>query len=136
MSAEIPSIDPRALRDAFGCFMTGVTVVTTLDADGKPLGFTANSFSSVSLDPPLLLVSIANSSGNLGAFVSGKGFAVNILGEGQKEVSGTFARPSADRFAQTYWRHGPIGSPLIAGVALQFAVMPLAGKVVSMFRLK
>ncbi len=120
MSAEIASIDPRALRDAFGCFMTGVTVVTTLDADGKPLGFTANSFSSVSLDPPLLLVSIANSSGNLGAFVSGKGFAVNILGEGQKEVSGTFARPSADRFAQTYWRHGPIGSPLIAGVSAWF----------------
>ena len=60
MTADDTRLDPRALRDAFGCFMTGVTVVTTIDTDGKPLGFTANSFSSVSLDPPLLLVSIAN----------------------------------------------------------------------------
>ncbi|PIV79383.1 MAG: flavin reductase [Rhodobacteraceae bacterium CG17_big_fil_post_rev_8_21_14_2_50_63_15] len=120
MNAEGPAIDPRALRDAFGCFMTGVTVVTTLDSAGKPLGFTANSFSSVSLDPPLLLVSIANSSANLTAFAAGQGFAVNILAEGQKDVSGTFARPSEDRFAQTYWRRGPIGSPLIAGVSAWF----------------
>ena len=48
--------DLRALRDAFGCFMTGVTVITTIDAAGKPLGFTANSFTSVSLDPPLLMI--------------------------------------------------------------------------------
>ena len=54
MTSAQPAIDPRALRDAFGCFMTGVTVVTTLDAAGAPQGFTANSFSSVSLDPPLL----------------------------------------------------------------------------------
>jgi flavin-dependent trigonelline monooxygenase, reductase component len=120
VKADITLIDPRALRDAFGCFMTGVTVVTTLDAAGKPLGFTANSFASVSLDPPLLLVSIANTSGSLAAFVMGKGFAVNILAEGQKDVSGTFARPSDDRFAQTRWRHGPIGSPLIAGVSAWF----------------
>ena len=66
------TVDPRALRDAFGCFMTGVTVVTTVQ-DGKPLGFTANSFSSVSLDPPLLLVSIANRSVNLSAFTTGAG---------------------------------------------------------------
>ena len=117
MTTDPTPLDPRALRDAFGCFMTGVTVVTTLDASGKPLGFTANSFSSVSLDPPLLLVSIANSSINLHSFVSGKGFAVNILSEGQKDVSATFARPSEDRFASVYWRHGPVGSPLIAGVS-------------------
>lgn len=113
-------LDPRALRDAFGCFMTGVTVVTTLDADGKPLGFTANSFSSVSLDPPLLLVSIANKSINLEAFRSAKGFAVNILSERQKDISATFARPVEDRFAAVYWRHGPVGAPLIAEVAAWF----------------
>jgi flavin reductase (DIM6/NTAB) family NADH-FMN oxidoreductase RutF len=113
-------LDPRALRDAFGCFMTGVTVVTALGPDGKPLGFTANSFSSVSLDPPLLLVSIANSSINRAAFESAPGFAVNILAEGQKDVSGTFARPVEDRFATVYWRKGPVGSPLIAGVSAWF----------------
>lgn len=111
--------DPRALRDAFGCFMTGVTVVTTV-ADGKPLGFTANSFSSVSLDPPLLLVSIANRSGNLAAFASGPGFAVNVLAEAQKDLSARFARPVEDRFADVYWRRGPIGSPLLAGVSAWF----------------
>lgn len=114
------AVDPRALRDAFGCFMTGVTVVTTVDASGTPLGFTANSFSSVSLDPPLLLVSIANSSRNVTAFATGAGFAVNILSEGQKDISGTFARPVEDRFSTVYWRRGPVGSPLIAGVSAWF----------------
>ncbi len=118
MSAD--PIDPRALRDAFGCFMTGVTVVTTIDAGGKPQGFTANSFSSVSLDPPLLLVSLANSSRNLEAFAKGTGFAVNVLAEGQKDLSGTFARPSDDRFANVYWKKGPLGSPVIAGVSAWF----------------
>jgi flavin reductase (DIM6/NTAB) family NADH-FMN oxidoreductase RutF len=113
-------IDPRALRDAFGCFMTGVTVVTMIDEANKPIGFTANSFSSVSLDPPMLLVSIANKSANLEAFRTTKGFAVNILSEGQKDISGTFARPVEDRFANVYWRRGPVGAPLIAGVSAWF----------------
>ena len=78
----------RALRDAFGAFMTGVTVVTTM-VDGKPLGFTANSFSSVSLVPPLLLVSIARSSGSFAAFTAAKGFAVNILAEDQLVCTST-----------------------------------------------
>ncbi|WP_333814923.1 flavin reductase family protein [Tabrizicola sp.] len=112
--------DPRALRDAFGCFMTGVTVVTTIGPDDAPLGFTANSFSSLSMDPPLLLVSIARKSINLAAFEGAKGFAVNILAEGQKDISGTFARPVENRFAEIYWRRGPVGSPLIAGVSAWF----------------
>lgn len=121
MTTDTPAgIDQRALRDAFGCFMTGVTVVTTIDASGKPLGFTANSFTSVSLDPPLLLVSIANTSANLDAFVGGKGFAVNILSESQKDISATFARKIEDRFASVYWKHGPVGSPLIAEVLVWF----------------
>jgi flavin-dependent trigonelline monooxygenase, reductase component len=112
--------DPHALRNAFGCFMTGVTVVTTLDASGQPLGFTANSFASVSLDPPLLSVSIANRSSNRAAFAGGAGFAVNVLSERQKDISDTFARPSDNRFAQIYWRRGPVGSPLIANVSAWF----------------
>jgi len=112
--------NPRQLRDAFGTFMTGVTVVTTLDAEGRPLGFTANSFSSVSLDPPLLLVSIAKSSANYSAFADAPGFAINILSESQKDVSNTFARPVEDRFASVYWKKGPVGSPLISGVSAWF----------------
>lgn len=120
MTTDPQPLNLRALRDAFGCFMTGVTVVTTLDGDGRPLGFTANSFSSVSLDPPLLLVSMANASANLPSFAGGRGFAVNILSEGQKDVSATFAKRSEDRFASVYWRRGPVGSPLIAGVSAWF----------------
>ncbi len=120
MSADMSPPNPRALRDAFGCFMTGVTAVTTLDGAGKPRGFTANSFSSLSLDPPLLMVAIANSSGSREVFETAKGFAVNVLAEGQKDISGTFARPSDDRFAKIDWRAGPAGSPLIAGVSAWF----------------
>ncbi len=114
------TIDPRALRDAFGTFMTGVTVVTTIDGTGKPIGFTANSFSSVSLDPALLLVSIAKASSSYAAFTAGKGFAVNILSEGQKDISSTFAKRVEDRFATVYWRKGPAGHPVLAGVSAWF----------------
>jgi flavin reductase (DIM6/NTAB) family NADH-FMN oxidoreductase RutF len=110
----------RLLRDAFGTFMTGVTVVTTTDATGQPIGFTANSFSSVSLDPPLLLVSIAKSSQNYATFAAGKGFAINILSEGQKDVSNTFARPVEDRFSTVQWQIGPHGAPILNGVAAWF----------------
>ncbi|MFB2552560.1 flavin reductase [Ensifer soli] len=114
------SIDPRALRDAFGAFLTGVTVVTSRNAAGAPIGFTANSFASVSLDPPLLLVCIAKSSRNFEAVTGASGFAVNILSEGQKDVSNTFARPSEDRFATVGWSDGPHGAPVLADVAAWF----------------
>lgn len=110
----------RLLRDAFGTFMTGVTVVTTHDAEGRPLGFTANSFSSVSLDPPLLLVSISKASRNYASFEAAGRFAVNILSEGQREVSNTFARPVEDRFGTVTWRPGPHGSPVLDGVCAWF----------------
>lgn len=110
----------RLLRDAFGTFMTGVTVVTTLDEAGAPIGFTANSFSSVSLDPPLLLVSIAKTSGNYARFLATKGFAINILAEGQKDVSNTFAKPVEDRFATVSWQLGPHGAPVLGGVSAWF----------------
>ncbi len=113
-------LDLRALRDAFGCFMTGVTIVTTFDEEGMPLGFTANSFTSVSLDPPLLLISIARTSRNYPNFARAKDFAINILSEGQREVSATFARPVEDRFASVEWRKGPHGSPIIKGVSAWF----------------
>jgi flavin reductase (DIM6/NTAB) family NADH-FMN oxidoreductase RutF len=114
----------RRLRDAFGTFMTGVTVVTTIghtgETQGKPLGFTANSFSSVSLEPPLLMVSIARSSSNYGTFSTAKGFAINILAEDQRDISNTFARPVADRFSTINWQPGPYGSPIVTGVSAWF----------------
>ena len=120
MTPGITPEDRRLLRDAFGTFMTGVTVVTTSGPDGRAVGFTANSFSSVSLDPPLLLVSIARSSSNFQRFASAKGFAINILSETQREVSNTFARPSEDRFAKIGWSNGPHGAPILAGVSAWF----------------
>ena len=114
------TIDPRALRDAFGAFMTGVTVVTAHDQDGKPVGFTANSFASVSLDPPLLLVCLAKTSRNYANFTKAAGFAINVLAEGQKDISNTFARPSEDRFASVDWQAGPHGAPVFGGVSAWF----------------
>ncbi|WP_246161763.1 flavin reductase family protein [Segnochrobactrum spirostomi] len=119
-SASPESIDPRALRDAFGSFITGVTVVTAHDPDGRPIGFTANSFSSVSLDPPLLLVCLARSSRNYAAMTESAGFAVNILSEDQKDVSNTFARRVEDRFATVRWEPGPQGSPVFPDAAAWF----------------
>ena len=113
-------IDPRALRNAFGTFMTGVTVVTAKDGNGTPLGFTANSFTSVSLDPPLVLVCLANSSKNYDAFIGAQGFAVNILAETQIALSNTFASRVEDRFAEVDWRDGPNGSPILADVSAWF----------------
>ncbi|OLP60917.1 flavin reductase [Xaviernesmea oryzae] len=114
------SFDPRALRDAFGAFATGVTVVTARDGVGQPLGFTANSFTSVSLDPPLLLVCLAKTSRNYQAMTTATHFAVNILSETQKDVSNTFARPVEDRFATVSWQAGGHGCPLLADVSAWF----------------
>ncbi|WP_438397279.1 flavin reductase [Caballeronia sp. DA-9] len=99
--------------------MTGVTIVTTMRGD-QPLGFTANSFSSVSLDPALLLVSIAKSSSNYQTFSTVGHFAINVLAEGQKDLSNTFARPSDDRFASVDWRLSANENPLIEGVSAWF----------------
>lgn len=113
-------IDIRALRTAFGTFMTGVTVVTSLDGDGAPIGFTANSFTSVSLDPPLLLVCLAKTSRSYAALLAADGFAVNILAETQVDIANTFARPVENRFAAVKWQKGPQGSPVLEGVSAWF----------------
>lgn len=112
--------NPRALRNAFGSFMTGVTVVTSHDEAGQPLGFTANSFTSVSLEPPLVLVCLANTSSNFETFARTTKFAINILSEAQIDVSNTFARPVEDRFATVDWQAGPHGSPILEGVSAWF----------------
>ena len=90
--------DSRTLRDALGCFATGVTVVTCLDAEGRPVGLTANSFTSVSLDPPLLLVCIAKQAASASAMIGAGHFAVNVLQTGQQPASIRFATRYEDRF--------------------------------------
>lgn len=107
--------DPRDLRNAFGTFATGVTIVTTVEPDGTPRGFTANSFTSVSLDPPLVLICIGKSAASLSVFCDGAGFAVNILGEGQEDVAGLFATQRPDKFDVADWHNGESGVPLIKG---------------------
>jgi flavin reductase (DIM6/NTAB) family NADH-FMN oxidoreductase RutF/DNA-binding IclR family transcriptional regulator len=111
------SFDARELRQVLGSFVTGVTVITTLDGSGKPHGLTANSFSSVSLDPPLILWSQARTSPSHPVFSSCKRFAVNILADEQVDISNQFARGSADKFAGTATHAGLGGVPLIEGCA-------------------
>ncbi|EHK53866.1 alpha/beta fold hydrolase [Allomesorhizobium alhagi] len=105
--------DAAEFRRALGSFLTGVTIVTTVGPDGEPRGFTANSFTSVSLDPPLILVCIARKAHGHPVFAAAKGFAVNILSESQKAASGVFASKAADKFAAVEWRPGSTGSPVI-----------------------
>ncbi len=107
------------LRQCFGSFMTGVTVVTSTQ-DDAPIGFTANSFSSVSLDPALLLICIDNASDNLAAFTNGPGFGVNILAHDQQDLSNRFATASDDRFAGITWSMSPHANPELGGCAAFF----------------
>jgi flavin reductase (DIM6/NTAB) family NADH-FMN oxidoreductase RutF/pimeloyl-ACP methyl ester carboxylesterase len=116
----VTRIDPRQLRTAFGTFMTGVTVVTTKDQDGAPRGFTANSFTSVSLDPPLLLVCIGRAAASCATFTAARGFAVNILAESQKDISGIFASKRADKFSDVAWSPSALGNPLIDNAVAWF----------------
>jgi flavin reductase (DIM6/NTAB) family NADH-FMN oxidoreductase RutF/pimeloyl-ACP methyl ester carboxylesterase len=112
--------DARTLRDAMGCFATGVTIVTAFGADGLPIGLTANSFTSVSLDPPLLLVCIANTAGSAPVLRGATRFAVNVLQIGQQPTSNRFAGKGEDRFAATPWEKGEFDSPVLLGSLTAF----------------
>lgn len=107
--------DARTLRDAMGCFATGVTVVTAMSAAGVPVGLTANSFTSVSLDPPLLLVCIGNGAGCAPVLRDAPHFAINVLQIGQQPASNRFAGKGEDRFANTPWAPGETGAPVLTG---------------------
>lgn len=107
-------IDPRVLRNALGSFTTGVTVITTLGADGVPRGLTANSFNAVSLEPPLVLFSLACNAECFSGFQDAAHFAVNVLSDRQMEISNRFATKASDKFAGVSWSPGVTGSPLLA----------------------
>ena len=113
-----PGSDTRALRDALGRFATGVTVVTCATSAG-PVGITANSFSSVALDPALVLWSIARTSTRFATFSAAQAFAIHVLSEEERDLAARFTRGGAG-FDGLDWTPGPDGAPVISGTLARF----------------
>ena len=113
-------MNERQLRNALGRFTTGVAIVSCCDPKGAFVGLTANSFSSLSLDPPLVLWSLRSSSPLCEAFLGATRFAVNVLTESQVDLSRRFASRDEHRFADGIWALGEHGAPLLAGCAATF----------------
>lgn len=118
--AETGGIDAQAFRGALGCFATGITIVTAVSPSGELLGVTANSFNSVSLDPPLVLFSLHRAAYSLGAFAEGGHFAVNILREEQQELSIRFARALGDKWQGIDYEVWSTGAPILSGCLASF----------------
>lgn len=115
-----PALDPQAFRAALGSFATGVTVITARASDGTPVGLTANSFNSVSLDPPMVLWSLAKKSHSAPVFTTATHWAVHVLAADQELLSGRFARSGEDKFACLAVERGVGGVPLLEGCAARF----------------
>jgi flavin reductase (DIM6/NTAB) family NADH-FMN oxidoreductase RutF len=115
-----PAFNERAFRDALGEFATGVTVICARGPDGRYVGFTANSFNSVSLDPPLVVWSLSRRAENLAAFQAAARYVINVLAADQVELARRFSRPHADRFAGVPFRLGAAQAPLIEGCVAWF----------------
>jgi len=113
-------MDPLQLRGALGRFATGVTIVSCVGAEGASVGLTANSFQSLSLEPPLVLWSLRATSPSLQAFQAAKHFAVNVLGEAQVDLSRRFATRRDDKFDEGAWAPGAFGAPVLAGCSAVF----------------
>lgn len=118
--ALTPVFSSRDFRAALGMFATGVTIVTARDATGTRIGLTASSFNSVSLQPPLVLWSLARAAASMPIFAEGSHYAINILAAEQKELALRFARSGADRFAGVASRDGACGAPILEGAAAVF----------------
>ena len=114
------SFDGRELRNALGCFATGVCLITTVSAEKQALGMTANSFSSVSLDPPLVLWSLQNSSDAYQIFARPRHFAINILSSEQQAHSNQYARKGQHELEPSHYRLGKYGAPVIRGALVTF----------------
>ena len=118
--AAAPAFSPLEFRAALGMFATGVTIVSARAPTGELVGLTANSFNSVSLDPPLVLWSLSQRSMSLEAFATGTHYAINVLAAEQQELALRFAAPVGDRWTGTAWRPGVTGAPLIDGAVAHF----------------
>ena len=121
------AIDPRELRNTMGLFATGVTVITTKDATGKPFGLTANAFSSLSLDPPLLLVCVDKKVDCYACFDESKVFVVNFLAREQEELSTRFATKGIEKFEGVSYTLGSLGVPLLDGALAHLECKVAAG---------
>lgn len=117
---DVDLAEARSLRQAFSGFATGVAIVTCLDAAQQPVGLTINSFSSVSLDPALVLWSLVNHSPSRQAFEAAEYFGINILGAHQQDVGLSFAKPIADKFQHGSWNIQDSKAPLLEGCVVQF----------------
>jgi len=109
------AIEAQELRRVMGHFATGVAVITTKDKDGTPNGLTANAFMSLSLEPPLVIISVDKKATCYSCFEPDNGFTVNFLSEDQEEISRRFATKGADKFADLKWRPGSNGAAVIDG---------------------
>lgn len=114
------ALDAQHLRLALGRFSTGVTIITCIDSQGQRVGLTANSFNSLSLDPPLVLWSLRVSSTNLPLYSAAGRFAINVLSEAQVDLSRRFASNLAAKFDEGLWGQGAAGVPVLAGCAASF----------------
>ncbi len=112
----MPGVDPAQFRQLLGSFATGVTVVTTRDSAGRPIGMTASSVASVSLNPPLVLVSIDQANDMHPALSAAKRFVLNVLAHDQEALSRRFAAEHPDRFDGVAYRESKHGLPVIEGV--------------------
>ena len=120
MPAERSPDDALRFRSALGAFATGVTIVTTRDAEGRDVGLTANSFNSVSLDPPMVLWSLAKNARSLPAFLAATHFAVHVLAADQDGLSQRFSARGSDKFAGLDLERGPAQVPLLRGCSARF----------------
>lgn len=114
------SFDPQAFRAALGTFTTGVTIITTQAEDGSPVGITANSFNSVSLNPPLVLWSLAKNARSLPVFSTGKHWNVHVLSSEQETLSGRFAMQGENKFAEVELDAGISEAPLLQDCTARF----------------
>ena len=120
LASDSSPIDPRDFRSALGTYATGVTIITAAGADGKPYGFTCNSFASVSLNPPLVLWSLVLYSSSLSVFQNASHFAVNVLGASQQVLANKFAKSSEDKFIGVDWASGIGNAPLLMDSVANF----------------
>lgn len=120
LTATPPGFSAAEFRTALGMFATGVTIVTARTAEGDLVGLTANSFNSVSLSPPLVLWSLAQTAASMAVFSAGSHYAINILSADQQDLARQFSTKGVDRFAGVSYTLGSQGAPLITGAAATF----------------
>lgn len=114
------SLDFKEFRFALGNFPTGVTIITSVTDDGELLGATANSFSSVSLDPPLVLFSLDRNAYSLDAYLRAGVFAVNVLSRDQQDISNRFAKTLEEKWDDVTYETWETGSPILPGTLASF----------------